>query len=90
MEGATSLKISEVSITSSLREAKSKIQGSTRKIALDFSSVSRIDPNAVRELEEIAICASERDVTVQIHGANVKVYKVMKLLTLSSRFTFSG
>jgi len=87
---AIPLKISEASVASNLQEVKAKLQGSDRQIAIDFSSVSRIDAHAVRELKEIALFAEEREVTVHIHGANVEVYKVLKLLALTSRFTFSG
>ena len=54
------------------------------EIALDFSSVLRVDTNAVKALEEFAQLAAARSVEVQLHGVNLEVYKVLKLVKLDS------
>ena len=51
------------------------------EVTLDFSSVRRIDPGALRAMEELARMADEKDVKVVLRGVNVDVYKVLKLVT---------
>jgi anti-anti-sigma regulatory factor len=50
--------------------------------------VSRVDPAAVRALEDIARVADEKNVKVVLRGVNVDVYKVLKLMKLTRRFSF--
>ena len=57
-------------------------------VVLDFSSVRRIDPSALREMEELAGIADEKAVKVVLRGVNVDIYKVLKLVKLTSRFSF--
>jgi len=56
---------------------------------LDFSGVRRIDPKAVRALEELVNVAEARGVKVGVCGVNVEIYKVLKLVKLASRINFS-
>jgi anti-anti-sigma regulatory factor len=58
------------------------------RLVLDFSSVSRIDPSALRALEELAGIADEKAVTLELRGVSVDVYKVLKLAKLAPRFRF--
>jgi anti-anti-sigma regulatory factor len=55
---------------------------------LDFSSVLRIDANAVRALEELAGLADDRSVKVVLRAVNMDIYMVLKLLRLAERFSF--
>ena len=57
-------------------------------VVLDFSSVHRIDPNALRAMETLAGIANKKAVKVVLHGVNVDIYKVLKLVKLTSRFSF--
>jgi ABC-type transporter Mla MlaB component len=55
---------------------------------LDLSSGRRVDPGAMRAMEEFADTADDKAVRVALRGVNVDVYKVLKLVKLASRFFF--
>ena len=82
------LKIDEQRIVQELRDAAGRLDGTENEMALDFSSVGRIDSGALRALEEFAAIADEKAVKVVLCGVNVDVYKVLKLVKLASRFFF--
>jgi anti-anti-sigma regulatory factor len=82
------LKIDEESVVKALQEAGEKMATVEGEVALDFSSVRRIDPRALRAMEELASLADHNGVKVVLRGINVSVYKVLKLVRLTSRFSF--
>jgi anti-anti-sigma regulatory factor len=82
------LKIDEERVVQALQEAAEKLDSVEGEVALDFSSVSRIDSSALRALEEFAGLADDKGVKVVLRGVNVSVYKVLKLVKLTSRFSF--
>jgi anti-anti-sigma regulatory factor len=82
------LKIDEEHVVEALRETGKKLDSVEGEVALDFSSVSRLDPGAIRALEEFAAKADDKGVKVVLRGVNVSVYKVLKLVKLGSRFSF--
>jgi anti-anti-sigma regulatory factor len=82
------LKIDEESVVHALQEAGEKLDSVEGEVALDFSSVRRVDPSALRAMEEFAGLADEKAVKVVLRGVNVSVYKVLKLVKLTSRFSF--
>jgi anti-anti-sigma regulatory factor len=82
------LKIDEESVVKALQEAGEKMDTVEGEVALDFSSVRRIDPRALRAMEELASLADHNGVKVVLRGINVSVYKVLKLVRLTSRFSF--
>ncbi len=84
------LKIDEERVAEALREAVEKLDSVEGEVALDFSSVRRIDPSAIRALEEFAGIADDKGVKVVLRGINVGVYKVLKLVKLGSRFSFAA
>jgi anti-anti-sigma regulatory factor len=57
-------------------------------VVLDFSSVRRIDANALQAMEEFVHKADEKAVKVVVRSVNVDVYKVFKLVKLASSFSF--
>jgi len=71
-----------------LQEAGQKLESSESEAVLDFSTVRRIDPSILRAIEEFACIAHDRAVKVAIRGVNVDVYKVLKLVKLTRRFSF--
>ena len=75
-------------IVQDLQNAGEKLGPAGTEVILDFSSVSRIDPGALRGLEKLAVVAGEKAVMVELQGVNVSVYKVLKLARLSPRFSF--
>lgn len=82
------LKIDEKRVAQALQEAEVKLDSVEGEMALDLSSVRRIDPNALRAMEEFADVADAKGVKVVLRGVDVGVYKVLKLVTLASRFSF--
>jgi anti-anti-sigma regulatory factor len=82
------LKIDEESVVQALHEASEKLGGVEGEVALDFSSVQRIDAIALSAMAEFADIADSKGVKVVLRGVNVGVYKVLKLVKLASRFSF--
>jgi anti-anti-sigma regulatory factor len=82
------LKIDEGRVVQALQEAEEKLDSVAGEVALDLSSVRRIDPNALRAMEEFADIADIKGVKVVLRGVDVGVYKVLKLVNLASRFSF--
>ena len=82
------LKVDEERIVQALHEAEEKLDSVEGEVALDFSSVRRIDPGALRAIEEFADIADDKGVKVVLRGVDVGVYKVLKLVKLASRFSF--
>ena len=71
-----------------LQEAREKLDSAEGDVLLDFSSVRRIDPSALTAMEELAGIADDKAVKVVLCGVNVDIYKVLKLVKLTSRFSF--
>ena len=84
------LKVGGEHIVQDLQEAGEKLGRAGTEIILDFSSVRRIDPAALRGLEKLAVIAEEKAVRIELQGVNVTVYKVLKLARLASRFSFAN
>ena len=82
------LHIDEERIVPALQEAQEKLDRVEGEVALDFSSVRRIDPGALRAMEQFADVADIKGVKVVLRGVDVGVYKVLKLVNLASRFSF--
>jgi anti-anti-sigma regulatory factor len=84
------LNIDDQRVVPALQEAGEKLDGTQGETVLDFSSVRRIDSSALRALEEFARLADEKAVKVVVRGVNVDVYKVLKLMKLTRRFSFAN
>jgi anti-anti-sigma regulatory factor len=69
-------------------DAVEKVNRAEGEVILDFSRVRRIDPGVVRAMKELADLADGRSVKVVLRAVNVDVYKVLKLLKLTGRFSF--
>jgi anti-anti-sigma regulatory factor len=69
-------------------EAVDKVNSARGEVILDFSSVLRIDSNAVPAMEHLAGLAADRSVKVVLRAVNGGIYKVLKLLKLTERFSF--
>lgn len=81
-------KIEEDRVVQGLLEAGKTLDSAAGEVVLDFSSVRRIDASALRGLEEFAVVADDKGVRAVLSGVNVGVYKVLKLVRLTSRFSF--
>lgn len=82
------IKINEERVVEGLQEAGEKLDSAEGEVVVDFSSVRRINPSAIRALEGFADAADGKGVKVVLRGVNVDVYKVLKLVKLGSRFSF--
>jgi len=85
---AVFLNIDGERIIPTLQEAGEKLDSAEGEAVLDFSSVLRIDASALRAMEDFARIADEKAVKVVLRGVNVDVYKVLKLVKLTRRFSF--
>lgn len=90
MATTTVLKIDEEHLIAVLRDAAKKLSEGQGVTPLDLSFVRRIPPGAVAALESLARTADEKGVNVVLHGVNVDVYKVLKLVKLTRRFSFEN
>jgi anti-anti-sigma regulatory factor len=83
------IKIDPERVLHALRqEAVDKVNSAPGEVILDFSSVRRIDSNAAGALEQLADLAGDRSVKVVLRAVNVDIYKALKLLKLTQRFSF--
>ncbi len=82
------LKIYEERVVQSVQEAGQQLDSAEAEVSLDFSSVLRIDASGLIALEEFASRADCKGVKVALCGVIVSVYKVLKLVKLTSRFSF--
>lgn len=80
------IKLQESGITESLNNAAGKLPAV--QPVLDFSSIRRINPSALRALEELASAGDGQAVKIDIRGIDVSVYKVLKVANLAQRFSF--
>ena len=76
------------SVTHALQEAREKLARVEGDLCLDFSAVRRIDPSALTAMEELAGLADQKGVKVVLRGVNVDIYRVLKLMKLTTRFSF--
>jgi anti-anti-sigma regulatory factor len=82
------LTIEEGRIVSLLEETRVRLESAHCEAVLDFSSVHRINPDALRALEDFARVADEKAVKIVLSGVTVDVYKVLKLVKLTHRVSF--
>jgi anti-anti-sigma regulatory factor len=82
------LRVDGEHVVQDLQEAGGKLDTADGELVLDFSSVHRIDPSAVRAMETLAGAADEQSIKLVLRGVNVEIYKVLKLVKLARRFSF--
>ena len=81
-------KIDAQHVAESLRTVRTKLDGAQVETVLDFTSVLRIDPPVLCEMEALAALAEESKDKICLLHVNVEIYKVLKLAKLSARFNF--
>jgi anti-anti-sigma regulatory factor len=84
------LKVDQDCVVHALTDAAGKLGSVDNEVVLDFSSVRRIDSSVLRVMEEFAGIADVKNVRVVLRGVSVDVYKVLKLVNLAARFSFSN
>ncbi len=82
------LEIEGERLVQTLQTARETLDGAQGDVVLDFSSVRRINPSGLRVMEKLAGIADDKAVKVVLRGVKVDIYKVLKLVKLTSRFSF--
>jgi anti-anti-sigma regulatory factor len=85
---AVQVKVDGERVVQALEEAREKMDSGEGGLVLDFSSVSRIDAQALRAMEALAAGAEGKGVKLTLRGTRADVYKVLKLMKLTPRFLF--
>jgi len=85
---AVLFKIDGERVAHTLEEARGSLEGAEGEVVLDFSSVHRVDPSALRAMEGLANMMNGNASSVALRGVNIDVYRVLKLTRLASRFSF--
>ncbi len=86
---AVSLVVDEEHLAGALQQARKQLESAGGEVVLDFAAVRRIDPRALAELEVLADAAQKRSVKLGLRGVNVEVYRVLKLVKLAPRFSYT-
>ncbi len=81
------LEIQSDNLVECLIGARDRLNGAAETI-LDFSSIERIDSQALRAMEELLDRADDRSAKIALQGVNVGIYKVLKLVRLAPRLSF--
>lgn len=89
MAGNAVLLKNEESVTKTLQQALKNLDSADGELVVDFSSVHRLDSGELKLLEELAGRAAQKTVRLVLHGVNVDVYKVLKLVRLAPRLSFT-
>ncbi len=82
------LKLDGEGVARDLQDACERLYSADGDAVLDFSSVHRIDPEALDAMEELSDKADDLGVRLVLRGVNVEIYKVLKLVKLAPRFLF--
>ncbi len=82
------LKVEAESVSDALRQALEKLDSCNGELVLDFSSVGRLAPAAIRELAQLVDTATGCGVKLALRGVNIDIYKVLKLARLAPRISF--
>ncbi len=86
----TWFKVDEKHTMQDLQAAADSLDRSDSELVIDCSELARLDPRALATLETVANKADEHQVRVVLHGVNVDVYKVLWLVKLTPRFSFTN
>ena len=86
----TKLTVDDRWVVQGLEQAREKLDLAEGELVLDFSSVTRLDPSAVNALRQFADLADTRNVKLILRAVNVDIYKVLKLVKLTPRFSFAN
>ncbi|HEY1272241.1 MAG TPA: STAS domain-containing protein [Terriglobales bacterium] len=83
------LKIEEDRAVQALQEAGEALHGVGGEVVMDLSGMRRIDASLLQAMEQFAGRADEKATKVALHGVSVDIYKVLRLVKLTSRFFFA-
>jgi anti-anti-sigma regulatory factor len=78
-------KIEGEQVSAALKIAREQLGSANGELVLDFSNVKRLDAAGLKAMEELVATAEGKAVKLVLQGANVDVYKVLKLVKLAAR-----
>lgn len=81
-------KLDEEHAAAVLEQAAEKLDSADGEMVLDFVGMRQIHSQVLRQLENFAALADEKRVKVVLHGVNIDIYRVLKLVNLTTRFSF--
>jgi anti-anti-sigma regulatory factor len=73
-----------------LEEAGIRLASADGVLAIDLTSVRRVDAQVIQRLEELVSQAEGRGIKVTLRGVRVDHYKVFTLVKLATRFAFDA
>jgi anti-anti-sigma regulatory factor len=85
---AVSVTVDGECVAQALREALEKLDTAEAEVVLDFSCVHRLDADALRAMENLADTVDGKGPKLVLSNVNIDLYKVLKLMKLTSRFAF--
>jgi len=83
------LSVDEKNLVPTLSAAGKKLS-TGGDVVMDFSEVRQIDAPAIKALQEFACLADSKAVKVVLRAVSVDVYKALKLVKLTQRFSFEN
>jgi anti-anti-sigma regulatory factor len=84
------LKIEEENLVAALQKIAHDLGTSEGEVVVDFSSVRRIDSRALKALGDLAGEADGKEIRVVLKGVTVEIYKVLTLMRLVPKFSFTS
>jgi anti-anti-sigma regulatory factor len=82
------VKVDGERVVQAFEEAGEKLADAPAEVVLDFSSVLRIDPSALRAINDFAARVDGKTTQIILTSVNINIYKVLKLMKLTPRFAF--
>lgn len=77
------------SVLAVLQDALKSLDRAEGEVVVDFSSVHRVDPAVLSTIEELVNKTEQKKLKLVLRGVDVDVYKVLKLVRLTPRLTFT-
>lgn len=87
MTRLTARSLQEPNLVSELRSLAKNLERDPADITLDLSSLRRVNSQDVLAIEELVRVAEEKEVKVTLRGVNVPIYRALKLVKLTNRFS---
>jgi len=84
------VKVDQKNVVAVLKEAGKELAKAEGEVVVDFSSLEWVDSALVKALQEFADTADCAGVKVGLRGVNIGIYRVLKLVGLTARFSFAA
>ena len=87
---AVQLAIDPKRVQAGLEKARTMLDKASGELILDLTTVPRLAARDLQSLDGLAAVANQKGVTIVLRGVGTTLYKVLKLMKLSSRFSFAN